>query len=229
MFFVKFRKAHSTKSFLISLGNLGCFLICFIVFEFMNSLAMLLAYSTVFSRKADTIFWAQNIKISKILLGPTTNLQLFSRICLKGSEHTTVFNFFAILGESVKWRALRALVPSMLACPRALVPSCPNFRRALVPSMLACPRALVPACPNFRRALVPSMLACPRALVPSCPNFRRALVPSMLACPRALVPSCPNFWRALVPSMLAYPRALVPACPNSWRALVPSMLACPRA
>ena len=69
------------------------------------------------------------------------------------------------------------LVPSCLRCWRALVPTCPNFRRALVPSMLACPHALVPTCPNFWRALVPSMLACPRALVPACPNYRRALVP----------------------------------------------------
>ena len=71
-----------------------------------------------------------------------------------------------------------------------LVPSCPKFRRALVPSMLACPRALVPACPNFRRALVPSMLACPRALVPTCLQCWRALVPSCLRAQIFGVPSC---------------------------------------
>ena len=132
------------------------------------------------------------------------------------------FHFLASCSvESVKWRALHALVPSMLACPRALVPSCPNFRRALVPSMLACPRALVPACPNFQRALVPSLFACPRALVP------KFLVPKFLACPRAIdvgVPSCP---RARVPKFLACPRAFdagVPSRLNFRRALMPSML-----
>ena len=116
-------------------------------------------------------------------------------------------------------RSLLNRVPCVPCVPfNLLVPSCPNFRRALVPSMLACPRALVPACPNFRRALVPSMLACPRALVPACPNYRRALVPSMLACPRAQiigVPSCLQCWRALVPSC---PRACMPkfsVCPRA--------------
>ena len=105
-----------------------------------------------------------------------------------------------------------------------LVPSCPKFRRALVPSMLACPRALVPACPNFWRALVPSMFSCPRALIFG--------VPSCLPCWRALVPSCPHAQIIGVPSCLPCWRALVPACPNfqrasclqCWRALVPSCL-----
>ena len=98
--------------------------------------------------------------------------------------------------ESVKWRALRALVPSMLACLRALVPACPNFWCALVPLMLACHRALVPACLNSWRALVPSMSACPRAHIFG--------VPSCLRCWRALVSSGLNFRRALVPLMLMF-------------------------
>ena len=110
--------------------------------------------------------------------------------------------FWYLEVESVKWRALRALVPSMLACPRAQ-----SFG---VPSCLPCWRALVPACPNFQRALVPSMLACPRAQisgVPSCHRCWRARVPNFLACPRAFdagVPSRLNFRRALVPSMLMF-------------------------
>ena len=118
--------------------------------------------------------------------------------------------------ESVKWRALRALVPSMLACPRARVPK-----------FLACPRAFhvgVPSCPRARIFGVPSCLPC-----------LRARVPKFSVCPRAFyvgVPSCPNFWRALVPSMLACPRAQilgVPSCLRCWRALAPKFSACPRA
>ena len=84
---------------------------------------------------------------------------------------------YAIQDESVKWRALRALralVPSMLACSRALVPkflACPHT----IESMSACPRARVPKILG-----VPSCLPCWRALVSSCLNFRRALVPLML-------------------------------------------------
>ena len=104
-------------------------------------------------------------------------------------------------------RSLLNRVPCVPCVPfNLLVPSCPKFRRALVPSMLACPRALVPACPNFQRALVPSIMACPRALVPSCPRALIFGVPSCLLCWRALVPSCP---RACVPKFLACPRACV--------------------
>ena len=98
-------------------------------------------------------------------------------------------------------------MPSMLACPRALVPACPNFQRARVPKFSACPRAFYVGVPSCPRALVPKFLACPRAIdvgVPSCP---RARVPKFLACPRAFdagVPSRLNFRRALVPSMLMF-------------------------
>ena len=87
-----------------------------------------------------------------------TAKKCFIRFCFNLNELSKV-------RESVKWRALHALVPSMLACPCARVPACPNFWRALVPSMLTYPRALVSTCPNFWHALMPSMLACPRALV----------------------------------------------------------------
>ena len=53
--------------------------------------------------------------------------------------------------ESVKWRALRALralVPSMSACPRALVPLYPRAQTFGVPSYHRCWRALVPSCPR---------------------------------------------------------------------------------
>ena len=98
--------------------------------------------------------------------------------------------------DSVKWRTLRALrvlVPSMLACPRALVPSCP---RARMPKFLACPRAIDVG--------APSCLPCWRALVPACPRAQIFGVPSCLPCWRALVSLCLNFRRALVPSMLMF-------------------------
>ena len=101
---------------------------------------------------------------------------LFFQGCCLSQIYIRLFKTSCSL-ESVKWRALRALVPSMLACPRARVPK-----------FSACPRAFyvgVPSCPRARISGVPSCHRCWRALVPACPNSWRALVPSMLACPRA--------------------------------------------
>ena len=90
---------------------------------------------------------------------------------------------FISVFEKLRFHSEASLLNSVPYVP--YVPACPNFRRALVPSMLACPRAQIfgvpscllnglPSCPNSWRALVPSMSACPRALVPK-----------FSACPRA--------------------------------------------
>ena len=115
------------------------------------------------------LFNKETEKLSNILKFPLAN---FVTVGITSSELVAIFWKAVVCYKSVKWRALRALVPSMLACPRAQIFGVPSCHR--------CWRALMPSCPNFRRALVPSMLACPRARVPkfsACPKF--------LACPRA--------------------------------------------
>ena len=93
--------------------------------------------------------------------------------------------------ESAKLRALRAHVPTCLACLRTHVPTCLACLRTYMPTCLTCLRTHVRTCLACLRAHVQTCLACLCTNVPcvfTCHHALRAYVLKSLACLRAHVP-----------------------------------------
>ena len=121
--------------------------------------------------------------------------------------------------ESAKLRALRAHVPTCLACLRSNVPCVLTSSRAYVPCMLTCSRAYVPCVLTCSRAYMPYVLTCSRANVPCLLTCSRASVPCVLTWSRAYVPCVLTFSRTKVSCVLMCSRDHVLTCQHALPAL----------
>ena len=94
-----------------------------------------------------------------------------------------------MVDESAKLRALRAHMPTCLACLLAHVPTCLRALRDYVLTCLACVRAHVPTCLACLGVYVATYLACLGAHVPTCLPCFGAHVPT---CSRAITTNNKN-------------------------------------